>query len=438
MNKIFLDKLCEFTSTTYKNYPVVKDKDFNINEHIELTKQNLSLNEKGIINKFNYVELNWLVPDITENELVLIYPLCFNTKEYEWYCLLNALLIVLNDEYLYKTNVHKKVVIETFDKTYKKKINIPDKLTGELIEKIAKLTNITIIVLTFDINHIYNKKESSDHKYIVLYKNNDEYYPVINWDNKHYKYSDYFIKYLINFIEERNKNLKQKIKEANEKHKTIEKEIENVIQEANEAEKLLIKKSKSKSNVKIAEEQKEIEKETLKESKKEKAKTDKLNQFYEEVVTNNDNYALYISEAVGDKDIVTSTSKKNDDLTKKKTKKNSKDIFVVQKDSKDVKDVKDVKNVKDVKDVKEVKDVNNNIIYEDDSVFVATEKITKKDIQNIKLILKASLTLPELQEIAQKLSINVVEGSTKTGKPKRKTKGELFDDIEKYINDFEK
>ena len=44
--------------------------------------------------------------------------------------------------------------------------------------------------------------------------------------------------------------------------------------------------------------------------------------------------------------------------------------------------------------------------------------------------------LAELQEIATKLSISLAEGSNKSGKPKRKTKSELFEDIEKYINDF--
>ena len=57
MNRIFLDKLCEFTATTYKNYQNGKDKEWNLEEQIETIKQNLSLNEKGIVNKFNYVEI---------------------------------------------------------------------------------------------------------------------------------------------------------------------------------------------------------------------------------------------------------------------------------------------------------------------------------------------------------------------------------------------
>lgn len=123
MNRIFLDKLTEFSNTTYKNYQIVKDKDWDISEQIEIIKNNISLNEKGILNKFNYIDLNWIIPNIEYNELVLIYPLCFNIVEnYEWVYLLNAMLIILNDEYLYKTNVLKKVIIETFDKTYKKRL----------------------------------------------------------------------------------------------------------------------------------------------------------------------------------------------------------------------------------------------------------------------------------------------------------------------------
>ena len=128
-----------------------------------------------------------------------------------------------------------------------------------------------------------------------------------------------------------------------------------------------------------------------------------------------------------------------EDLDNKKIKKT--------KDVKDIKEVKDVKDVKDLKDVKEVKDVKVKVTKEikaveevivEDSVFKQTEKITKNDIIQIKNSLKPSLTLGDLQAIALKLSINIIEGSTKTGKPKNKTKSDLLEEIEKYIKDFEK
>lgn len=428
MNRIYLDKLCEFTTTTYKNYQVVKEKDWNFDQHIEIIKQNISLNEKGIINKFDYIELNWLIPNIEQNELVLIYPLCFNIVEYhEWINLLNAMLIVLNDEYLYKPNVQKKLIIDTFDKTFKKKINIQENLTDDLLEKIAKTTNITLIILSFEQNQIYNKKENNEQKYLVLVKNKNEYFPVLNWTTKFYKYSDYFIQYLIEFI---NLTNKENINKKQLDQTNIKNQEKNIIQEYEELVKPKIKKIKS--NVSI--------KEDFDENNKPKSKSkpdDKPNEFYEEVINNNENYALYISEAIDnkdknkDKDILSSTSKKNDEAIKKKLKKNSKDIFVSNKNIND-KQEKQIVKEKDQKDNEQ----NNKLIIED-SVFAPTEKITKNDIDNIKLSLKSSLALPDLQAIAIKLSISIVSGATKTGKPKNKTKSELFESIEKYIKDFE-
>ena len=55
MNKIYLDKLCEFTLTTYNNYDF-NNKGFNINEVIDSIKQNNSLNEKGVFLKHNFVK----------------------------------------------------------------------------------------------------------------------------------------------------------------------------------------------------------------------------------------------------------------------------------------------------------------------------------------------------------------------------------------------
>jgi hypothetical protein len=365
--------------------------------------------------------------------------------------LLNSLLIILNDEYLYKSNVNKKVIIDTFDKTYKKKVTIGENLSDELIEKIAKLTNITLVILSFDNYNIYNKKENNEQKYLVILKNDNEYYPVINWNTKYYKYSDYFIKYLIDFIQNNKKSKKQKDSEKDsEKENDI---IQNNIKEEITETKPKIKKTKS--NVSI---QENIDDNYSKKNKP----NDKPNEFYEEVINNNENYALYISEAIDPKDILSSTSKKNDNDVKKKTKKNSKDIFVTNKelnddtkklnkdnnvivedlDNKKIKKTKDVKDIKEVKDVKEVKDIKNikaiDEVIVEDSVFKQTEKITKNDIIQIKNSLKPSLTLGDLQAIALKLSINIIEGSTKTGKPKNKTKSDLLEEIEKYIKDFEK
>ena len=108
MNKIYLDKLCEFTLTTYKNYEL-NNKNFNLEDIIKEIKQNNSLNEKGIFIKHKFIELKLLVSFIEYDHLILINPLCFNLYgNIEWFNFLNALLTVLNDDYLHENNLIKK------------------------------------------------------------------------------------------------------------------------------------------------------------------------------------------------------------------------------------------------------------------------------------------------------------------------------------------
>jgi hypothetical protein len=362
MNKIYLDKLCEFSNTTYKNYKHlnIKEKDFDINEQITIIKQNFSLNEKGIVNKYNYIDLSTLVnynSDEIYEQLVLLYPICFNIIEnYEWYYLLNSLLIILNNEYLFKSNVIKKLTLETYDKTIRKKIIITDKLDDNFFEKISIIINITLLILTTDTVKIYNQNTDNKTKCIVIYKNNNEYYPIVNWSQKYFNNSDYFINYLLGIIE-----LQPKVK---------------------------------KNNIHIID-------------------TIKPNDFYEEVLTN-DNYAVFVSEAIDNKENLVSSTSKKDDI-KKKIKKNCKNIFVVNNEK-----------------LKENK-IDNN------SVFNETEKtLNINDIKKIKENLKLTSTLTELQAFAIKLSISIIQGATKTGKPKKKIKKELFDEINTYISNFPK
>ncbi len=412
MNKIYLDKLCEFTNTTYKNYyQAIKEKENNFDEQIEIIKQNLSLNEKGIIMKYNYIDLTSLIPDIEYNELVLINPICFSVKtNVEWFNLLNSLLFLLNDDYIHKTNIEKKVVIDTFDKTFKKKINIDENLDDKTIEKICSNINTTMYLLSEKICKIYNQdSKNTSTKLIVVFNKDKEYFPVINWDQKIFKKNDYFVNYLNEYIQNKTKSLTTQSKEHVEKKKNNDEE-EKLLQEINEAP--LPKIKKVKSNVTIMDNYK-----------------DKSNDFYEEVVTN-ENYALYISEAVENiKDSNVSSNKKNEDGVKKK-KKNSKDIFMVS--GKDDNSKQKNKEELDHKEDK-VDKVNKVNKVEDESVFNPTEKITINDIKEIKKSIKNSTTLPELQAYAIKLSIGITQGSTKTGKPKNKTKSELMEEIEKYI-----
>ena len=363
MNRIYLDKLCEFSINTYKNYSQF-NKIINLNEELDLIKQNNSLNEKGVFFKYNFIDLSCVISNIIYDEIILLNPLCFNLHgNIEWYNFLNSILSVLNNNYIHENNIVKKMILETADKTYQKKIVIQNIINNEILEKVCKLTNISLIILTNNSSNNLIINDNENTKFIVLFKHNKEYYPVINWNKKYYSSNDNFILYLKKYISDINKN--------NNEYNNL--------------------KNKSKL-IKIISNEKVIN-----ENNKEIDKND----YYEELPSN-ENYALYVSEAI---DTNLTNKNINNSDTKKKSKK-SKDIFVITTNTK-----------------------NKNTELEDESVFIKTETISKKEIDEINKNLKISLTLAELQNYAIKLGINIISGSTKTGKPKNKTKNELFEEI---------
>ena len=226
MNKIYLDKLCEFTLTTHKNYES-QVKNFNLDETIDFVKQNNSLNEKGLFLKHNFVELKLIVPSIEYDQLILINPLCFNLfGNIKWYNFINALLTVLNDNYLHETNLIKKTLIETADKTYRKKILIEDILDDNIIENLSTITNIVLILINSSSIKIYNydKNKTDKIKVVVLLNyNNDQYYPIINWNLKYFNLNSQFVSDLIVKGSNFNQNTSDSdfIKVPNKKNKKI-------------------------------------------------------------------------------------------------------------------------------------------------------------------------------------------------------------------------
>jgi hypothetical protein len=422
MNKIYLDKLCEFTYTTYKNYDQfnIKEKEYNIDEQIQIIKQNLSLNEKGVNNKFNYVELSSLIPNIQSDQLVLLQPLAYNIKEnYEWNYLLNALLIVLNDEHMYKSNVIKKKTIETFDNTFRKKIVIENNITDEILQKISKLVNITMVILTPNDKKILNNKKDVE-KVVMLFKNGKEYYPILNWSEKFYTKTNAFFEYILTFepVGKNNSNTNTNINQVADSDNSKVKKTKKKDKELDEN----IKLKKTKSNITIDEEKNTVNTiNTIQNKNTDSSDKKNNNDFYEEVITEANN-AIFMSEAVDNKEsIVSSTSKKNEEIKKNKSKKNSKDIFVVNNDKK-------------VKEDKKVETKQEEKVIEDDSVFKKTEVLTKKEIENLKSELKKNISLSDIQNIATKLSLSIAKVSEKTGKPKAKTKQELTDEINEYLS----
>jgi hypothetical protein len=341
MNRIYLDKLCEFSTFTYKNNYEQFNKKINIDELINSVKQNSSLNEKGNFIKYNFVDVNNIIINkentiFDQNEIILVQPLSFNIdSNYEWYSFLNAILIVLNDTYSSEINLKKKKILETADNIYSKKLDT-SKLTDSIINSFCKYTEINIIILhanNYMDSHIYDFSDKYS-KWIILLKYNNDYYPFINWKTKFYEGNSIFVKELIT-------------------------------------------KAKLKDN-----------------------KVFKGNDAYEELpLQTNEDYLLYVSEVVDD-----DKKKSIIDLKKNKSK-NKKDIFVAN-DKKDI------------------------IIEE--PIFAKTDLMTVEKINKICNSITIKSSLADLQKCSLDLGLTIVAGSTKIGKPKNKTKSELYDQITEF------
>lgn len=371
MNRIYLNKLLDFTKITYYN-SYSNTKLINLQDEITKVKQNISLNESGSLLKYNFVDLNNLINgiDVEYNPMVLIYPVCFNLSDYiEWYNLLNCLLLVMNDDYLKETNIGKKKILQIADKMYRKKIVVDKDLTTCEYNKISELSGIGLIVIEQTNEQLkFSEYLKTDlDKWIICLKYNNEYFPIWNFEKKFFSVGDNFVKYL---------------------------------------------RSKCTTNMSDNEKNsfqlEELETETIYDENK----SNKINEAYEEFETN-ENYALYISEAV-DVKTVKKQDKKNKKIKleteEKKTKKTNKNIFVTLEN-----------NIPELPI-----DPNNKV---EDSVFKHTEKITKSMINTIIKNIKSNTKLEQIQTYAIELGICIASGSTKDGKPKNKTRNELIEEI---------
>lgn len=375
MNRIYLDKLFEFTYGTYANNYGQFTKHIEISDEINKIKQNTSLNEKGVFIKYSYVDLASLVSSIEYNESVLIYPICFNIEEnQEWYNFLNCLLLILNEDYLKESNIAKKKILQIADKMYRKHLKIGKNLNSENYKKISELTGLNIIIINNKNNILDNNildiveySKSSIDKWIVCYKFDNDYFPVWNFENKYYNSSSHFIKYLQDFIKNKKDN-----------------KVDVVIVETKEI-------------------------------------LQKPNGGYEEFITNED-YALYLSEAVDTKKQKIKKKTEVIGTGEKKKCKTNKDIFVaLEKDN-------HIKNNL----------LNENPVNVSESVFKQTEIVDVKKVKTILSNIKTTTKLEQIQAYALELGLLISSGSTKDGKPKNKTKNELIDDIKNLEKTLEK
>jgi hypothetical protein len=399
MNRIYLDKLCEFILTCYKNQ--VTPKNINLNEIIDTVKQNNLLNENGLFLKHNFIELKLIIPSMEYDQLILINPLCFNLfGNLKWYNFLNALLTVLNDNYLHETNLIKKNLFEIADKTYKKKIMIENELNDLILDSVCVYTYIILILIDCETIKIYNydNNKKNKMKFVVLFNFKEHYYPVINWNKKYFEKETEFITFLINKANLINSKSMDK-NSSNLSNDNSDSINNNII-----INKIEDNETDYKKNYKI---------------NNDDINNDDINNkdYYEELPTN-ENYAIYVSEVVDNKQ----SQKKKIIIDNKNKKKKNKSIFVLNPDKVET---------EIIKEEHKLTDPNNS-----SSTFIKTENISKKDADNIINNLKITLNLDQIQQYAIKLGINIFNGATKTGKPKNKTKSELIINIKEICKDI--
>jgi hypothetical protein len=324
---IYLDNLVSFSSTTYSNYydKFINLAKIDINNEINKLKNNNSINEKGVFIQYNYIELATLM-DFKYNELVLIYPISFNIENENlgWYNFLNALLLVLNNDYFNQSNNIKKKYLDSLNEQLEKKIKFVNNIFDDKVfENVINTVNINLIILNYtnDTKIKIYKNNNMSNKYIVVYKFENDYLPVCDFNTKYYNDSSNFLKYL-----------------------------------QEEYEKL----QETKQNINL-----EINKES------EVSKTNK-NDYYDEFQTVED-YTLHVSEAVD--------NKQNKELNSdnKKKKKNDKNIFISNKVEKKKEEVIDNKEDESVFNKTEI--ISKEEIIKIHSSFKGTTKL--EDIQNL-------------------------------------------------------
>ena len=199
MSKLTLQNLLEYGSSSYiidYNYK------YNLSEEIKKIKQN-TLNEKAILFKFDFIELNYFYKNPHE-EMVLIYSTNSTNK---WHQFLNCFLIIYDNAYIKNDNYGRKNIITSY---YDK---LPNKSeTIENFNNFLKSYKYNLIV----INNNNNNNNNNDNNFNIFNNNHDmyliiilfenEYYSLYNLLTKHFKSNSNIVEYFINKNKNNNKN----------------------------------------------------------------------------------------------------------------------------------------------------------------------------------------------------------------------------------------
>ena len=335
---IYLDNLVSFSSTTYLNYydKFINLAKIDILNEINKLRSNNSINEKGVFIQYNYIELAALM-DFKYNELVLVYPISFNieneNKNLGWYNFLNALLLMLNNDYFNESNNIKKKYLDSLNDQLEKKIKFTNNgFDDKVFESIINTININLIILNYtnDTKIKIYKNNNLVNKYIIVYRIENDYLPVCDFNTKYYTDSSSFVKYL--------------------------QEEFNKLQETTQNINLEINKEESKTN---------------------------KNDYYDEFQTIED-YTLHVSEAVDNKE-----NKELNSDNKKKKMKNDKNIFITNKTDKKKEEIVDNNKIEDESVFNKTEVISKEEIIKIYNSFKSTTKL--EDIQN--LCLKANIPI---------------------------------------------
>ena len=380
MNKLYLNKLTEICNTNYNNYNnnynnnnknKMNNKDYLLTL-IDTIKKNLLLNENIIFNKYNYINISNVFNENYNDQIILMFPVVFiHNYNNILINVINSILLMYDCEYITLSNYLKKQYVENFIDKH----NIQFISLNNLIFKLMNCINFNIIIINENVN-IYKLTNS---KTIVIVNINDEYFPLEHYSDYTYETNSNFIEHLLT--------------------------LKNIIYHKNEQ--ILIAYEEEKHNT-----------------------------------INNNLYVSDVKQKITDNNNIVITSiltKKTNDKTNDKNKiKSNKNIFIVDSLNNDINNDKNnllnnnifINGIINDNANNSINNFNNDNI---DSIFVKTEKLSIDKVNEIKNIVNKNTLLPELQKYALLLNINIISGSTKTGKPKNKTRIELYENIKNFV-----
>jgi hypothetical protein len=385
--------------TNYNQTSIIKNVNtckVNLFDELKKIKSSLLLNEKGVSNKYTFIDLQTVLFNLhvngngndgnkfvsmEGNELVLIYPYVLDIPKNEdkIYSLVNSLLLILHNTYAEQLMTIKKEIILTTLEIYKKKINVNDDFKKNIFE-IANISNINIITIdSLSLVTMYKCENST--KFIILINVSDNYYPIYNFSVGYYTTESLFLNYILSLSQSyifNNDNSTIKNKDINVKKKSKKDSDSNKAEDSNKAGD---------------------------------------GQYYDEVITNED-YSLYVS------DIVPKKTKGGKAIETLKT------IDACDSGDGNNKVIKSGESGSD----KKKKNSKNIFIKDNDDTDEVFNKIETVNYVELKKMLNKATKLEEIQSIAIKLGIPIVSGSTKDGRPKNRVKNDIVNDINKLFS----